>query len=213
MWKEENERVDFGVWKVLVKKIESIVIYVLNLFSFDSTKVVPWNYESIVYVGNKHVILKEPVVTNIVGASGVTLSGRVFAPKVIPWKSSVPIVEPIKGKEVNSPETGEGSSKKVVSVEEDREFLKIIKKSNYKVVDQLNQTPSKISIISLLMSFEAYRIALLELLNEAYMEKDIIVNQFDDMIANLSVSSCLIFTDDELPLNGWEHNMVLHISI
>ncbi|KAI5407088.1 hypothetical protein KIW84_053370 [Lathyrus oleraceus] len=118
-----------------VKKIEPMVIYVPAPFSFDSTKAVPWNYEPVVYVGNKPVILKEPGVTNIAGASGVTRSGRVFAPEVIPNKESAPTFEPTKGKEVNPPETGKGSSKKAVSAEEDREFLKIIKKSDYKVVD------------------------------------------------------------------------------
>ncbi|KAI5418199.1 hypothetical protein KIW84_042725 [Lathyrus oleraceus] len=96
------------------------------------TKAVPWNYEPVVYMGNKPVILKEPDVTNIAGASGVTRSGRVFSPEVIPNKESAPTVEPIKGKEVNPPEVGEGSSKKAVTAEEDREFLKIIKKSDYK---------------------------------------------------------------------------------
>ncbi|KAI5419957.1 hypothetical protein KIW84_043941 [Lathyrus oleraceus] len=48
-----------------VKKIEPMVIYVPAPFSFDSTKAVPWNYEPVVYVGNKPVILKEPDVTNI----------------------------------------------------------------------------------------------------------------------------------------------------
>ncbi|XP_050890981.1 uncharacterized protein LOC127096459 [Lathyrus oleraceus] len=158
-----------------VKKIEPMVIHVPAPFSFDSTKAVPWNYEPVVYVGNKPVILKEPDVTNIAGASGVTRSGRVFAPEVIPNKESAPTVEPTKGKEVNPPEAGEGSSKKAVTVEEDREFLKIIKKT--------------------------------------YVAEDISVIQFDNMVANLNASSCLMFTDDDLPPNGREHNMALHISI
>ncbi|XP_050874946.1 uncharacterized protein LOC127078541 [Lathyrus oleraceus] len=166
-----------------VKKIEPMVIHVPAPFSFDSTKAVPWNYEPVVYVGNKPVILKEPDVTNIAGASGVTRSGRVFAPEVIPNKESVPTVEPTKGKEVNPPEVGEGSSKKAVTTEEDREFLKIIKKSDYKF------------------------------LNEAYVAEDISVIQFDNVVANLNASSCLMFTDDDLPPNGREHNMALHISI
>ncbi|XP_050875210.1 uncharacterized protein LOC127078830 [Lathyrus oleraceus] len=166
-----------------VKKIKPIVIHVPAPFSFDSTKAVPWNYEPIVYVGNKPVILKEPDVTNIAGASGVTRSGRVFAPEVIPNKESAPTVEPTKGKEVNPPEAGEGSSKKAGTAEEDREFLKIIKKSDYKF------------------------------LNEAYLEEDISVIQFDNVVANLNASSCLMFIDDDLPPNGREHNMALHISI
>ncbi|XP_050896552.1 uncharacterized protein LOC127103327 [Lathyrus oleraceus] len=166
-----------------VKNIEPMIIYVPAPFSFDSTKVVPWNYEPIVYVGNKPVILKEPDVTNMAGAIGVTRSGRVFAPEVIPNKESAPTVEPTKGKKVNPPEAGESSSKKEVTGEEDRELLKFIKKSDYKF------------------------------LNEAYVAEDISVIQFDNVVANLNASSCLMFTDDDLPPNGREHNMALHISI
>lgn len=151
--------------------------------------------------------------TNIVGASGVTQSVRVFAPEVIPSEASVPTVEPTKGKEVNLPETGEGLSKKEVTAEEDREFLKIIKKSDYNVGDQLNQTPSKISIISLLMSSKAHRTALLKFLNEAYVVEDISFDQFNDVVVNLNASSCLMFIDDDFPSNGREHNMVIYISI
>ncbi|XP_050876114.1 uncharacterized protein LOC127079789 [Lathyrus oleraceus] len=170
------------------KKIEPMVIYVLAPFSFDSTNAVPWNYEPIVYVGNKPVILKEPNVTDITGDSGVTRGGRVFAPEVIPSKESESTVEPTKGKEVNPPEIGEGSSKKAVTAEEDRELLRIIKKSDYKT-------------------------SLLKFLNEAYVAEDINVIQFDDVVANLNASSCLMFTDDNLPPNRREHNMALHISI
>ncbi|XP_050910073.1 uncharacterized protein LOC127123946 [Lathyrus oleraceus] len=158
-----------------VKKIKPMVIHVPAPFSFDSTKVVPWNYEPVVYVGNKLVILKEPDMTNIAGASGVTRSGRVFSPEVIPNKESALTVEPTNGKEVNPPEAGEGSSKKAVIVEEDREFLKIIKKT--------------------------------------YVAKDISVIQFDNVVANLNASSCLMFIDNDLPPNGREHNMALNISI
>lgn len=100
-----------------------------------------------------------------------------------------------------------------MSAEEDREFLKVIKKSDYRVVDQLNQTPSKVYILSLLMSFKAHKIALLKLLNDAYVAYDISLNKFYDMVAKLSVGSCLMFTNDDLPSNGPEHNTAFHISI
>lgn len=81
------------------------------------------------------------------------------------------------------------------------------------MIDELNQTPSKISILSLLMSSEAHRTVLLKFLNEAYVAEDVSVNQFDNVIANLCASSCSMFTDDHLPPNRREHNMALHISI
>lgn len=41
---------------------------------------------------------------------------------------------------------------KTITAEEGQEFLKLIKRSDFKFVDQLGQTPSKISILSLLLS-------------------------------------------------------------
>lgn len=155
------------------------------------------------------MILKEPDVNNIARASGVIQSGKVFSPEVIQGKECEITIEPTKGKDVTPPEAEEVSSKKEVIAEEDREFLKVIKKSDYKFIDQLNQTPSKISILSLLMSYEAHRTSLLKFLNEAYIAKDIVLISF----ANLRVGSCLMFTDDDLPSNGRDHNMEFYISI
>lgn len=129
-----------------------MVIYVPAPFSFDSTKAVPWNYDSTVYVGDKPMILKEPDVTNIVGASDVTQSGSIFAPEVIHGKASETTAKPTKRKKVKPPEAGKGLSKKTMTIEEDIAFMKVIKKSDYNVIYQINQTLLKISIISLLMS-------------------------------------------------------------
>ena len=60
--------------------------------------------------------------------------------------------------------------------EEAEELLRLIRNSYYKVVDQLNQTPSKISILSLLLSSEPHRRAMLKILNEAHVTNDITVN-------------------------------------
>lgn len=118
--------------------------------------------------------------------------------------------EPPKGKDAVT-ESGEGPSKKTVTSND--EFLRIIKKRDYKVVDQSNHTPTNISIMYFFMSFKAHKTALLKLLNEAYLTEDINVNQFNNVVANLSVSSCLMFTNADLPPNGREHNMDLYISI
>lgn len=64
------------------------------------------------------------------------------------------------------------------STQEVEELLKIIRKSDYKIVDQLGQTPSKISILSLLLCSEVHRNALMKLLNTAYVPHEISVGQF-----------------------------------
>lgn len=85
-------------------------------------------------------------------------------------------VESSKGKEmVNEHEQVEGHEKHII-VEEGQEFLKLIKKGDFKIVDKLDQTPSKISILSLLLSSEAHRKMLLKVLNIAHVMQDITID-------------------------------------
>ncbi|XP_050909780.1 uncharacterized protein LOC127123622 [Lathyrus oleraceus] len=103
--------------------------------------------------------------------------------------------------------------KKSITFEESQEFLKLIKKSDFKIVDQLNQTPPKISILSLLLSSEAQHKALVKVLNTAHMLQDITVNQFDNVVANITASRYLRFNETKLPPEGNAHNKALHISV
>lgn len=66
--------------------------------------------------------------------------------------------------------------KMIVSIEKANEFLKFIKKSEYKMVNQLNQTPSKIFVFFLLLNSEAHMKSLLKCLNETFVTQDIIVD-------------------------------------
>jgi hypothetical protein len=56
---------------------------------------------------------------------------------------------------------------------ESNEFLKLIKHSEYCIVDQLKKTPTKISLMSLILSSKPYQNALQKVLNEAYVPQDI----------------------------------------
>lgn len=93
------------------------------------------------------------------------------------------------------------------------EFLKMIKKSNYKIVDQLHQTPSKISILSLLLSSQAHREALMKVLTQAHVTQDITIGQFDGVVANITAHNTLSFSNEELPKDEQNHNHALHVSI
>ena len=55
------------------------------------------------------------------------------------------------------------------SKQEIEEILKIIKKSDYNVVERLGQTPSKISMLSLLLCYEAHAKALIAFLKTAHV--------------------------------------------
>ena len=56
-----------------------------------------------------------------------------------------------------------------VSKKEMEEILKIIKRSDYNVVEKLRQTPSKISMLALLLCSEAHAKALVKFLKTAHV--------------------------------------------
>jgi hypothetical protein len=61
---------------------------------------------------------------------------------------------------------------KPISEEEVIEFLKLMKHSEYSVVDQLKMTPTIISLTSLILSSKLHRNALQKDLNKAYIPQD-----------------------------------------
>ncbi|XP_050889426.1 uncharacterized protein LOC127094663 [Lathyrus oleraceus] len=219
-----------------------LVIVVPAPFSYESTKAIPWNYNSTNYLHGrkleermakarktlvihvpseipehaevqKSVEVQEPVV-NITGTSGMTRSGRIFAaPPPPPEKEDLGTNAKSKGKQSAGPEQEQTQTQGKVAPDDVEEFLRIIKKSDYKVVDHLNQTPSKFSILSLLLCSEAHRDDLLKFLSAAHVPQEITVNQFEGVVANIASKGCLCFCDDELPPEGKNYNKALHISI
>ena len=49
------------------------------------------------------------------------------------------------------------------------EFIQIMKHSKFSIVDQLNKTPARMSILSLVLSYEPNHYVLQKALDEAYM--------------------------------------------
>lgn len=187
-------------------------------FAFDNTKAVPWNYDSKVFLYGQEVkeepTKSEEASVNIIGAGGITRSGRVFAPASPMGGVDQGASNRNPGKQVaNDDGRGPNTAQKANPNDEVEEFLRLIKKSDYKLVDQLNQTPSKISMLALLMSSEAHREALMKFLRAAHVPQEISANQCEAVVANISASSCLGFNDDEFPPEGRNHNKALHISI
>ena len=78
------------------------------------------------------------------------------------------------------------------------EVLKLIKKSDFNVVDQLLHTLSKIFVLSLLMMSEARREALQKVLEQAYVDHDVTINQFG-IVANITACNNLSFSEEEQP--------------
>jgi len=115
---------------------------------------------------------------------------------------------------VQGPNNGKGVNQPSGIVYEDsNEILKLIKRSEYKVVDQLLQTPSKISIMSLLLNSDAHREALMKVLNQAYVDHNVILSQFGNIVGNVTACNNLGFNDEDLPAERKNHNLALHISV
>ncbi|XP_058726008.1 uncharacterized protein LOC131597321 [Vicia villosa] len=152
---------------------------------------------------------------NFVGTGRITRSGRVFSPQ--PVQNNADALARSKGKqEVTDDQDSpiqNGASNNAVSSKDLEELLRIIKKSDYEVVEQLGQTQSKISILQLLMCSEGHRDALLRILNGAYVPHEIFVNQLEAMANNILAGNGLGFTDCDLPLEGRNHNKAFHISM
>jgi hypothetical protein len=199
--------------QIPVRMVDPMVFHVPAPFPFESTKKVPWNYLPIVSVGGKPITNIELDIVNIAGVGGITRSGRIFSSDQASKNTASTTVEPVKGKSIEEVGIGVGLSKKTIPQGDAEEFLRIIRKSDYKIIDQLGQTPSKISILSLLLSSEAHRNTLMKILNEAHVTKDITVDQFDGVVANITTSRYLGFNKDELPVEGLDHNKALHISV
>ncbi|XP_050897366.1 uncharacterized protein LOC127104210 [Lathyrus oleraceus] len=173
-------------------------------FPYESTKATAMDK---VVEGSADVEATEVVsedVTNIVGMSRMTCNGRIYMHEFNVTPQG-PTKEPTVAAPTKEPE--------VVQSEDVVEFLKLIKRSDYKVVDQLHQTPSKISILSLLLNSQSHREALLRVLAQAHVTQSITVDQFDAVVENITTCNTLSFSGEELPEDGQNHNRALHISV
>lgn len=80
--------------EVPVKNIQTINICIHGSFPYQSTKVVPWRYDTIAYVGVKSIQFSEAGIVNIARTGGMTRSGCVFYPKFTPRITSLTIITP-----------------------------------------------------------------------------------------------------------------------
>ncbi|KAK2411686.1 hypothetical protein QL285_046942 [Trifolium repens] len=177
-----------------------------------SNKAIPYKYNAtMIENGHEVPIPPLPSVINMAEESRVMRSGRVI-PAVAPKKVNTPVQmeNPVAGPELHK-SVGQSSGAGVNS--DFDEVLKLIKKSEYKVVDQLMQTPAKISILSLLLNSDAHREALMKVLDQAFVDHDVTIDQFGGIVGNITTCNNLSFSDEELPEEGRNHNLALHISM
>ncbi|KAK4710126.1 hypothetical protein R3W88_004639 [Solanum pinnatisectum] len=99
---------------------------------------------------------------------------------------------------------GSSNKSKAPIVElEDQGIWKKVQAKEYSIVEQLSKTPSQISILSLLQSFETHRNTLLKVLGEAYVLSSITHGE----------AYKISFHEYELSFEGTSHNKALYISV
>ena len=192
-----------------------LVISLPGPMPYASLKAVPYKYSATMLEGGQEVPL--PSLTPAISVDNIASDGKVLRNgRVIPTLFAKKVNDPaVKQATVNGPGTRKevGQSNGTSKNSDHDEILKLIQKSEYKVVDQLLQTPSKISILSLLLNSEAHREALMKVLDQAFVERDVTVNQLDSIVGNITACNNLSFSDEELPEEGRNHNLALHISV
>ena len=196
----------------------SILVLVVKIpkpFPYKSRKAVPWDYNC----NYTH----QTVANDLTGVGGITRSRRCYAPdmteKVVSEKLLTLASKEQPSKEKERPfrekkdkEAFEGTSKPVTE-KEVCEFLKFIKHNEYNVIEQLNKTPTRISLLSLFQNSKVHRNALLKALGEAYVISIISVDGIDQLVGNITVNACIAFTDEEIPPEGRDSTKALHITI
>ncbi|PKI64957.1 hypothetical protein CRG98_014651 [Punica granatum] len=97
-----------------------------------------------------------------------------------------------------------------VTEEEAEAFMKIIKASEYKVVEQMAKSRAHVSLLALLLSSEPHRETLLRVLTAVQVSKETPPGRIEETVSSI-FSNTISFSDDELPYEGWAHSLALHI--
>jgi len=205
---------------------QPLVVHTPSSFLYKNDKVVPWKYGvSIIQGEQKHESANQDKaeIENISGIGGMTRSGRLFTPPDLrDEKSRDEIREEVavekaksflKEKVVQVDPEPEGKEGKEITDEDVCEFLIFIQQSEYKVVDQLNRMPAKVSLLELLMHSDSHQKLLMKILSGAHVEQDISLRKFEGIFSHITANNYLTFTEDEIPSEGRGHNKALHISV
>ncbi|RDX93450.1 hypothetical protein CR513_24294, partial [Mucuna pruriens] len=170
--------------------------------AYRDNHAVPWRYDLTALEKSKE---EEPAkeVTNVAESRGITKSGCIYT------------LKNLRGKETHTPtrKALTANTQAPAPEKEAEEFLKIIRHSEYQFLDQMNKTPARISLLSLLLNSETHRNLLLNVLKEAHVAQDITMERFGSLVNNITSRGHLTFSDEEIPVKGKNHNQPLHISV
>ena len=192
---EVKENVDPFILEVIpfeCEPSEHIVLELPEQAPVLNLQEVPWNYsEPTLLIGGEKAPKKK--------VDAITRSGRVVGEPIVN--------EPAKEKENTAP------TRPTVTEEEAFNFLRMLKKSEYKVIKQLDKMPAQISVLNLLLTSELHREALLKVLTEAQVPKNIPVDKFTHVVEHILASNQISFSDEDLTSEGIGHNKALYISV
>ena len=174
-----------------------LVVEVPRPFPYESQKAIPQDYN----------YTHQTVINDLTGVEGNTRSGHCYAPdiaekvafeklsvlvnKELPFKENEQFSRKKKGKNKEAPE----STSRPVTEREASKFLKFIKHSEYSVIEQLNKTSVRISLLSLFQNSETHRNTLLKALGEVYVTSNIFIKGIDQLVGNITAGACIAFTD------------------
>ncbi|XP_070008312.1 uncharacterized protein [Nicotiana sylvestris] len=88
-----------------------------------------------------------------------------------------------------------------------------MKVQDYSIMEQLIKTHAQISLLSLLIHLDEHPRALMKILNEAHVPDKVSVNHLEKIANKIFVVNRVTFSDDELPVEGTEHNKALYITV
>ena len=80
------------------------------------------------------------------------------------------------------------------------------------MIEQLNKTPAKISLLGMLMNFKPHQALFVKILNEAHLVQDTSVEGFGGIVNNIAANNCLTFADKEILVEDRGDNKALHVS-
>ncbi|XP_070014175.1 uncharacterized protein [Nicotiana sylvestris] len=175
-------------------RTDHVIIKLVTQLPIVNNRAIPWNYERVI-VTYKGKEIKEEVCKT----QGLTCSGRCFAPEELK-KAKISKDNPVL-------------VKKAVTEEEVEEFLRKMKVQDYSIVEQLRKTLAQISLLSLLIHSDEHHRALIKILNEAHIPDKITVNHLEKITNKIFEVNRVTFSDEELPVEGTEHNRALYLTV
>ncbi|PKI40554.1 hypothetical protein CRG98_039069, partial [Punica granatum] len=126
-----------------------------------------------------NIPVREPYSDDRFNVMGVTRSGRLYENPATTDKGKAPVAE------VEAMPRAPPTPPKKVTEEEAEAFMKIIRASEYKVVEQMAKSPAHISLLALLLNSKPHREALLRVLTAAQVPKGMPPDRIEETINSI----------------------------